>query len=261
MFRHFKQYLAGPRRIRFSLLILGVLMGVLFSSIFWNNKLLESQQTHSNYQKESQSYLENQIAVLRKESENLRHKGVLSNPLVYLKKENLSSSNLYTLDCSGKFDGIDKLLKKLESSESRQICFNKERDLVVILSTNPSLKTGEFNLQLYDIQADQLSPLTNEIKTNTYGCNKIVYWTKSDSIYYECTGLYQNGIVQLIRYNLRNQIDSLVQSCSSFTDQSGKRNTCVQYCESDNQCDTSMECNKLIQLCQYKSQPDGGYYY
>lgn len=250
-----------------TILFVGLFAGLLISSFFWQFKIKEVNNK-IDYKQFEITNLQDQIEILREDSQKVFSPTPIPTPIPFVKSEDLSEINTYNLSCYDKTQDkqipswINSLKLKLASGENLvDSCLNIIQNKVVYISSKEAVKGGygqpgsdEIKIGIYDLSNNKI-----EIITTSYGnylggsCNKLMAWSKKDNLYYQCVG--GDGpwsSTSTFQINIQTKAKGIIGNCFSFMN----KTTCTNYCKSSQDCKTGYICNLEKSNCVKSCQSD-----
>lgn len=261
-----KQLSQTPRKTLIIILV-SFILGVLASSLIWQNKINDSKSA-LDYKEFEIKNLEDQISSLRQDQRNILNPTPIPTPIPFVKKENLDSQNIYRLNCydSSKDKTSPSWLKpieaKLESGENVvNACFNETLNKIVFISTKTVDRGGfgrpgvnEFKFAIFNALDSNIEELSTSQGSYLGGyCGTITTWSKSGNIYYQCGGGDGPwGTTQTYQLNIQTKAKGITDSCYTFED----KTTCTNYCQSSADCQSGSFCNLKKNNCVQSCKTD-----
>jgi len=241
--------------------VLGLLSGTIISSAFWWLGTKHCGVDGNRSTEEAQ--LRDQIRLLREEKEAILHPSPTPTPLPYVEKESLSGAAAYSLSC---FDiqrerpplsWLESLEVGLGKEKLVQLCLNPDLNQAVLISQEIDAKDQgafKFRLQVFDIQNNTLEILSASQGSYNWGlCDKVVAWSKTGNIYYQCGGADGPwGDHALFRVNVQTKAKGVAESCYLFE---GKEN-CTHHCHLNTECQQGHFCNLETYSCVQPCRTD-----
>lgn len=257
------------------LFIVGIslIIGVSTSSLFWFNKV-NNNQSLIDYRNFEIKNLNDQIYTLRNEQQSYLNPTPTPTPIPYVKKEDLSAGNTYQLSCFSEeeiknkapnYDWIEKLKNRVPNpSEIIYLCNNQILSRAILITRTAVETTAlmrpqsyKFELWIYFPASDSFGPLDSSTGNFLGGaCNKIIAWTKTDSVYYQCSSgdIVGNTITYRLKLSNLNQqgTKGIVESCNFGPNTI----SCTNYCQSSSECKSGSFCNLENNTCVKSCQTD-----
>lgn len=246
------------------LVIVSFAVGLLVASLYWQNQIKDTQSS-LGYKNFEVTNLQEQITTLRDERYKAANPSPTPAPIPYVKKESLEGTSVYTLSCYDSSKDktapswVGSVQSKLESEEKLvDGCLNESLNKVALLSTKEVDKGGfdrpgvnQFKLGVYSLADNKIDVLSSSQGSYLGGyCTKIVAWTKTNNLYYQCGGGDGPwGDTVIYQVNLQTKEKGITESCSTFE----AKTSCTNYCQSNSDCQPGSFCNlernNCIQSC------------
>ncbi len=167
--------------------------------------------------------------------------------------------NLYAIECSDTLrpgapapPWLSRLNASVHDGVVGHACYNSELAQAIFFVDLPTRVGGQgapsirrWELRELDYAKLSFHQLSTGERTDLGGCGRIVAWTRSHSLYYECA--FGEGVVSSTRFrlNLNTRLTGIIAECSSGP----QRPYCSTYCSADAACPDGFVCNPRSHNC------------